>query len=395
MHSNQDSRSGLVILGSTGSIGRQTLDVCRRDQIPVDGLVCGRNVPLLLEQIREFRPRHVALAAAEVRAELEAGLAALDLTALPVLHWGTGGVDELLEELHPRLVLAAMVGISGLRPVLKALDLGADIALANKEVLVTGGELVTTLARERGCKLLPVDSEHSAIWQCLQGQDCGRLKRLILTASGGPFRKSSLEAMRNAGPQEALAHPNWKMGAKISIDSATMMNKGLELIEAQHLFDCPEEHIDILIHPQSIVHSMVEFKDGALLAQLGAPDMRQAISLALHYPRRAEETFSPLDLLSLTEGLSFEAADPQRFRSLHLAREAARAPKSLAVVMNAANEVAVEAFLARNVSFLCIAETVENCMEAHQKEGVWQPTCFEEIAALDQEARQRCRALLK
>jgi len=355
------------ILGSTGSIGRQTLEVieANSDAFEVVALAAGRNVERLAEQVRRFRPQRVSVAddAAAVAlrdrvgADLEIGVAEAGLESVAI---------------HDSdLVVAGLVGAVGLPPTLAAIRAGRDVALANKEVMVMAGALVQREVLAMGTRLIPVDSEHSAIFQALSGQRREDVQRLILTCSGGPFRDSSewpAERLAAATVEEALAHPNWDMGAKISIDSATLMNKGLELIEARWLFDVAPENIDVVVHPESIVHSLVEFRDTSVLAQLGLPDMRVPIAVALAYPERL-----PLDLprLELSEigRLEFEAPDHERFPCLSLASRALTSSESAPAVLNAANEVAVQAFLDRQIPFSAIAETNEAVLEAHIRQS--------------------------
>ncbi len=346
------SRRRLSLLGSTGSIGEQTLAVVDafRERYEVVAIAAGRNVDKLADQVRRFEPELVSVADAQGESSLRERLGA----RAPRIEVGSAGLTAVAE--HPAdLVVSGLVGALGLEPTLAAIRAGRDIALANKEVLVMAGALVLREVRAHGVALLPVDSEHSAIFQALAGQRREDVARLILTASGGPFRTWDAARMARATIQEALDHPNWDMGPKISIDSATLMNKGLEVIEARWLFDVPPDRVDVVVHPQSIVHSLVEFVDGSVLAQLGLPDMRVPIAVALAHPERLPLDLPRLDLPSLAR-FDFEPPDRKRFPCLDLAFEALRADEAAPAVLNAANEVAVAAFLAGRVSFPVIAE---------------------------------------
>lgn len=361
----------ITILGSTGSIGCQALDVCRRLRLHPRYLTCGHRLALFAEQICEFKPQAVAIAEAET-ASLEAALRHLGLPAadMPEILTGPEGVKTLAGEKTDRVVVA-ISGFAALPPVYQAILAGNDLALANKECLVAAGDLIMPLARARGCHIYPVDSEHSAIWQCLAAAPHGAVSRLYLTASGGPFWGASEADLRAVTPQQALAHPVWQMGAKISLDSATMFNKGLELIEAMHLFALPEDQIEIVIHPQGIVHSLVEFKDGAILAQLGKADMRLPIQLALTWPQRVD---TGLDRFTFFEGgsprhMDFFPPDEKTFPALRLARLAARQKDGLPLVMNAANEVCAQAFLDGKILFTDIARHVEQVMLHFQEQA--------------------------
>jgi len=356
----------LAILGSTGSIGRSTLAVVAEHprEFTVAGLAAGRNVELLAEQIRQFRPARVSVqdgeAAARLRELLPSG-------KNPEILAGPQGAAAVATAPGVDLVVSAMVGAAGLEPTLAAIEAGIPVALANKETLVAAGSLVMAAARERGVDLIPVDSEHSALMQALQGQRREDVKKLWLTASGGPFRSWEAERLAQVTPAQALRHPNWNMGAKITIDSATMMNKALEVIEASVLFGLPVEQVGVYIHPQSIIHSLVEFVDGSVIAQLGVPDMRLPIAYALTYPRRLPLNSPPLDLCRIAQ-LTFEEPDLERFPSLRLGYEAAATGGTLPAVLNAANEVAVAAFLEGRLSFLGIPRVVEEAMRAHAPE---------------------------
>jgi 1-deoxy-D-xylulose-5-phosphate reductoisomerase len=343
----------IVIVGSTGSIGTQALDVIERgDELELVGLAASSSWELLLEQARRHGVGRVALA------DPDAAARAGEHSDCEILA-GPEGLVELITDTDCDLVLNALVGSAGLGPTVAALGEGIDLALANKESLVVGGELVTALAQATGAQLIPVDSEHSALQQLLAAERPGTVERLVLTASGGPFRgRTDLDAVTR---DEALAHPTWDMGGKITIDSATLMNKGLELIEAHHLFGVPYEQIDVVVHPQSIVHALVHLNDGATLAHLGYPDMRVPISYALNYPERADVPVPMLDLVELGQ-LSFEAPDTDTFACLRLAREAALAGGTAPCVLNAANEIAVHAFLRDELSFTGIARVIESAL---------------------------------
>ena len=353
----------IIVLGSTGSIGTSTLDVAGRfpDRFSVEGLSAGENAGLLLEQARRYRPGAVAIGDLEAVPALEKALNPLGIQVLG----GPEGLSALMEEIQADMMVNGLVGAVGLLPTLKAIERGMDVALANKESLVMAGALVMEKVRERGVRLLPVDSEHSAIWQCLVGSDHRVLRRLTLTASGGPFVDWSEEQMARITPRDALAHPTWNMGRKITVDSATMMNKGLEVIEAHWLFDVSPDQIQVAIHRQSIVHSLVEFVDGSTLAQLSPPDMRLPIQYALTYPERWPREATPLDLT--TSGtLTFESPDPKWFPCLNLAYQALRVGGTMPAVLNAANEIAVQAFLEERLSFTRIAEVNERTMARHR-----------------------------
>ena len=370
----------ISLLGSTGSIGRQALEVIAAEDMAVAALTANRDVDRLEEQCRRFRP---ALAVMMDPAAADALRVRLADTGIRV----AAGMDGLLEAAvlpQADTVLTAVVGIVGLRPTLAAVEAGKRIALANKETLVCGGELVMDGAARSGAEIVPVDSEHSALFQCLQGcRDRGEVRRLILTASGGPFWGWTAEQLDRVTVEQALAHPNWSMGAKISVDSATMMNKGLEFIEAMRLYRMPPEKISIVIHRESIIHSLVEYSDHAILAQLGAPDMRLPIQYALTWPRRSEGVAKPLDLLTCPP-LTFHAPDCEAFPCLRLALEAARTGGTATAVLNGANEAAVGQFLAGKLSFAGIAQKVEEALAAIP--AVQSPG-LEEILAADEAAR--------
>lgn len=376
----------VLILGSTGSIGEQALDViARSDELAVAGLAARSSFEPLLAQAQRLGVDRIALA--DERAAARASEA---WTAGTVLS-GAEGLVRLVTECECDLVLNALVGSAGLGATVAALGEGIDLALANKESLVVGGELVTTLAEATGARILPVDSEHSALWQLVRGERPGAVERLVLTASGGPFRGRSAPELADVGPAEALAHPTWEMGGKITVDSATLMNKGLEVIEAMHLFGIPLERIDVVVHPQSVVHALVTLADGAALGHLGHPDMRVPIAYALHEPDRADVGVRPLDLAAVGS-LTFEAPDLEAFPCLALARRAAATGGTAPCVLNAANEIAVEAFLAERLSFPGIARVVEGALDAMPGEPVGR---FEDLYAADSAARARATALVE
>ena len=350
----------LSILGSTGSIGRQTLDVVRRLPIRVAALTAGTNVDRMAEQIAEFRPRLVSMATEEAAAALRARLSGYT----PEVLWGEEGLLAAASLAEADTVITAVVGMVGLRPTLAALEQGKRIGLANKETMVCAGELVMQTARAHGAEIIPVDSEHSAIFQCLAGnRNKAAVRRLILTCSGGPFFGKTRAELASVTKADALRHPNWKMGPKITVDCATLMNKGLEVIEAMRLYELPPEQVDVVIHRQSIVHSLVEYVDGAILAQLGVPDMRIPIQLALTWPDRAADPAPGLDLLSCPP-LTFAAPDPEVFPCFAIAREAAVLGGTACAAMNGANEVAVARFLNDEIGFYDIPRLVRGAMEA-------------------------------
>jgi 1-deoxy-D-xylulose-5-phosphate reductoisomerase len=370
----------LAILGSTGSIGRQTLEVvaANREFFSVFGLAAGRSVQRLAEQVEAFSAAVVCLGDPDVPAE---GL------ALPVLR-GQAGLVELASHPEVDLVVMATSGAAGFAPTLAAIRAGKEIALANKEVLVMAGELVMAEARRHKVTIRPIDSEHSAIWQCLWGEKHRAIEKLILTASGGPFRTWEREDMAEVSAEQALCHPTWNMGPKITIDSATLFNKGLEVIEAHWLYDIPYERIEVVVHPQSIVHSMVEFQDGSIKAQLGRPDMRLPIQVALGYPERLPQRFTEIDW-GTAGPLTFEAPDLDRFPCLRLAREAGARAKTYPAVLAAADEVAVALFLDGRIGFLDIPALIEGALEAHRPVG---ELTLDSIRAADTWAREWVRS---
>ncbi len=377
----------IAILGATGSVGRSTLDLVERspERFEVVALTAQSNVDALAEAARRTGARLAVVADESCFADLADKLEGSGCRA-------AAGAEGLIEAAagDADWVMAAIVGCAGLVPTMAAIEAGKTVALANKEALVTAGTLMTGAATRSGATLLPVDSEHNAIFQCLAGSRGEDVARLVLTASGGPFLNASLDQMRAASPAQAVAHPRWSMGAKISVDSATLMNKGLELIEAHHLFGLASDRIDIVVHPQSVVHSLVEFVDGSLLAQLGSADMRIPIAFTLAWPERME---TPAERLSLTDiaRLDFEAPDMQRFPALRIAREALERGGSAAIVLNAANEVAVEAFLNGRIGFCDIVRLVE---EALAQIDAAAPKSVAEVVALDLDVRERARAMI-
>ncbi|HPQ80547.1 MAG TPA: 1-deoxy-D-xylulose-5-phosphate reductoisomerase [bacterium] len=379
----------ISILGSTGSIGQSTLDVVERhpDSFSISGLAEGHDVELLARQAEKFRPRVVSVRDEESAARLKELLR----THRPEILTGIGGASAVAAMEDSDVVVSAIVGAAGLLPTVAAIRAGKSIALANKETMVVAGALVKELASEGGVSIVPVDSEHSAIFQSLAGHRREDVSRIILTASGGPFLRSSLEDIERATPEAALKHPRWNMGAKITIDSASLMNKGLEVIEARWLFDMPPERIAVVVHPQSIVHSMVEYRDGCVVAQMGVPDMRAPIAYAIAYPARVESGVEKLDLASVGR-LDFEEPDAKRFPCLALSFEALAAGDSMPAVLNAANEVAVAAFIEKRASFTDIYRIVKKTMDAHS------PRPFgsvEEILEVDRWARETARETIR
>jgi 1-deoxy-D-xylulose-5-phosphate reductoisomerase len=378
----------LAILGSTGSIGRQTIEIISHypDRFQVLALTAGRNVHRLAEQARQLKPELVVVENADSAKELRGMIS----NSIEVM---VGDEGLIAAATHPQaeLVVVAVVGARGILPTLAAIDADKDIGLANKESLVAAGELVMAKAKERQVRILPIDSEHSAVFQCLQGQDPDHLAKIILTASGGPFRTYTNEQLEVVTPKEALRHPNWDMGAKITIDSATLMNKGLEVIEAHWLFGLPYEQIQVLVHPQSIVHSLVELVDGSVLAQLGPPDMRLPIQFALTFPERWP---APWPRLSLADVGSLTFAEPNKelFPCLSLAYAAGKEGGTMPAVLNAANEEAVEAFLQERIAFLDIPRVIGEVLETHQNKG--RPTIDDTLAA-DRWARRQAQHIMK
>ena len=352
----------IAILGSTGSIGTQTLDVVRANgDIEVLGISAGRNVKMLEEQAREFHPQLIAVWDENAAKDLEVRLADMDVKIVS----GMEGLLELARMPQTDILVTAVVGMIGIRPTMEGIKAGKDIALANKETLVTAGHLIIPMAKEHGVQILPVDSEHSAIFQALHGEKRAQVEKLLITASGGPFRGRKREELEHVTLADTLKHPNWVMGQKITVDSATLVNKGLEVMEARWLFDVDLDHIQVVVQPKSIIHSMVEFKDGAVMAQLGTPDMRLPIQYALYYPERRYLAGDRLDFAALGK-ITFENPDPETFLGLKYALEAAKTGGSMPTVFNAANERAVSKFLYRRIGFTDIYTIIRSCMDAHQ-----------------------------
>lgn len=352
----------IVVLGSTGSIGTQTLDVVREnDGLNVFGLVAGRNKDLLEKQVREFKPSYAVINDEEDAKELRVRLADTDTKILS----GMDGILELVVMDEYEILVTAIVGMIGIRPTIAAIKAHKTIALANKETLVTAGHIIMPLAKELGVSILPVDSEHSAIFQSLNGEPAGRVKRILLTASGGPFRNKTRDDLKDIQVEDALKHPNWSMGSKITIDSSTMVNKALEVIEAKWLFNVDINDVTVLVHPQSILHSAVEFVDGAVIGQMGVPDMKLPIQYALFYPDRRPMTGNTLDLFKISS-LTFEKPDYETFAGLKLGLIAGTKGGSLPTVFNAANEKAVSLFLNKKISYLGITDLIEKCMMNHK-----------------------------
>jgi 1-deoxy-D-xylulose-5-phosphate reductoisomerase len=378
----------IALLGATGSIGKSTLDLVDRnpDRFSVTAVTAATNVEALADVVRRTGARFAVIADESRYTDLAELLVGTNCRA-------AAGEGALIEAAlyDSELVIGAIVGCAGLRPVMAAVEAGRTVALANKEALVTAGALMTNAAAASGATLLPIDSEHNAIFQCLAGSDVGDVSRIILTASGGPFRTASAEEIRAATPAQAVVHPNWSMGAKISVDSATLMNKGLELIEAHYLFGLPSSRIDVLIHPQSVIHSMVEFIDGSILAQLGSPDMRIPIAYALAWPERIGTPAQKLDLAAIGR-IDFEAPDLERFPTLRLARQALEAGGPAPIVLNAANEIAVAAFLGGEIPFPEIASLVEETLAEVQVDA---PRSIADVLEIDRVTRSRTCAMMK
>ena len=371
----------IAILGSTGSIGTQTLDVVRANgDMEVLGISAGRNIKRLEEQIREFHPKLVAVWEEASAKELAVRIGDTDTRIVT----GMDGLLELAAMPETDILVTAIVGMIGIRPTMEAIRAGKDIALANKETLVTAGHLIMPMAKEYGVQILPVDSEHSAIFQAIHGEQKKEIHKLLITASGGPFRGKKREDLKHVTLADTLKHPNWVMGQKITVDSATLVNKGLEVMEAKWLFDMDLDHIQVVVQPQSIIHSMVEFKDGAVMAQLGTPDMRLPIQYALYYPQRRYLDGERLDFAALTQ-ITFEKPDMDTFLGLPMAMEASRRGGSMPTVFNAANELAVKKFLEQKIGFLDIYEIIGQSMERHQ---VIENPDLEQILSAEQETYQ-------
>ncbi len=379
----------LVVLGSTGSIGRNVLDVVRQfpGKFQIVGLAAGRNLALLAEQIRDYHPALVSVQDRDLAKALSPMLPPGHKTRVV---YGIAGAQEVAAATQADLVVSAMVGAVGLEPTLTAIRQGITVALANKETLVTAGALVMAAAREQNVPIIPIDSEHSAIFQAIQGNRPEDIRRLWITASGGPFLRKTRKELASVTAQEALQHPNWSMGPKITIDSATLMNKGLEVIEASVLFTLPPQRLEVHVHPQSIIHSLVEYIDGSVIAQLGIPDMRVPISYALAYPERLPLDLPALDLFQVGQ-LNFEPPDLDRFPCLGLAFQALEAGGDMPAVLNAANEMAVAAFLRGNISFPDIARIISHVMAAHTVRPL---TSLEQVLAVDRQARQAASTMI-
>jgi 1-deoxy-D-xylulose-5-phosphate reductoisomerase len=379
----------IAILGSTGSIGRSTLSVVEKfpDRFKVVALAAGNNVDLLEKQVRQFKPAIVSISGERSAMVLRAKCADLNVRIFS----GVEGMIQVAAANDAEMTVSAIVGTAGLVPTIAAIHAGKNIALANKEVLVTAGELVVAAARSKGVSIFPVDSEHSAIFQCLLAGESRDVRRLVLTASGGPFRASSRKDLAKVTLAQALKHPNWNMGRKITIDSATLMNKGLEVIEARWLFNIPPEKITVLVHPQSIVHSMVEYRDGAVVAQLGMPDMRGPIAYALSYPERLEDVSPALDLAAVGT-LTFEEPDLERFPCLAYAFDALKAGGSMPAVLSASNEVAVKYFLEEKIGYAEIARTIKATMDAHSPSNI---ATVEDALKADLWARREAERLIE
>ena len=371
----------IAILGSTGSIGTQTLDVARKNEdLRVVAVSAGKSVEKLEEQIREFHPLLAAVWDEKAARDLKTRIADTDTKVVS----GMEGLLELASMPESEILVTAIVGMIGIRPTMEGIRAGKDIALANKETLVTAGHLIMPMAREYGVSILPVDSEHSAIFQAIHGEENKEIHKLLITASGGPFRGRTTEELRNVTVADTLKHPNWVMGRKITVDSATLVNKGLEVMEARWLFDMDLDHIQVVVQPQSIIHSMVEFKDGAIMAQLGTPDMRLPIQYALYYPHRRYLDGDRLDFTKLRE-ITFEVPDMDTFRGLPMAIQASREGGSMPTVFNAANELAVKKFLEEKIGFLDIYEIIAQSMERHKK--IEHPD-LDEILSVEQDTYQ-------
>lgn len=377
----------ITILGSTGSIGTQTLDIVREnpDKFKISALTCGKNVKLLAEQLREFRP-----AAAVVSAEADVEALKNEFPDIDI-RYGREGLVYAASQTEYDILVNSLVGMAGLEPTYHAINAGRTIALANKETLVAGGALIMGAAAEKNVEILPVDSEHSAVFQCLEGFKKSQVRKIILTASGGPFRGKTKEELENVTLEQALNHPRWKMGSKITIDSSTLMNKGFEVIEARWLFDVLPSKIDVVVHPESIVHSMVEYEDGAVMAQLGLPDMRIPISLALNYPDRLENSMPSLDLAKAAS-LTFEKPDMETFPCLRLAYDALDAGDTYCTALNAANEICVAAFLDGKINYSDISNTLQHIMDTHRPSD---GADLDEILRVDAFVREQTEELLK
>lgn len=376
----------ISIIGSTGSIGRQTLEAAKNLGVKVAALSANSNIELLEKQVREFKPDIVSVGNTELAKEMSCRLGD---TGVEVV-WGQEGMKRVVEHSEVDTVVTSVVGTAGLIPTMHAIRHKKNIALANKETLVTAGQLVMEEAKKNNVNIFPVDSEHSAIYQCLLGNKDKQVEKIIITASGGPFRGKKIEELKNITPMQALKHPNWSMGNKITIDSATLMNKGLEVIEAKWLFQKDLDSIQVLVHPQSIIHSMVQYVDGSVMAQLGSPDMRIPIQLALTYPDRCQNDFNKLDFLKCPP-LTFEEPDIATFKCLRLAYSSLETGGTMAAAMNAANEIAVAAFLDNRIGFTEIADTIERVMQKH---NVNICPCMDDIIEVDSWARETAKQLI-
>lgn len=379
----------IAILGSTGSIGTQALQVIEEhpDLYEAYVLTANNKVELLIQQARKFMPEAVVIANPQKYAELKEALKDLPIK----VYAGEDALCQVVEAAPIDMVLTAMVGYAGLRPTMNAIKAGKVIALANKETLVVAGDLINKMANKYNTVILPVDSEHSAVFQCLSGEYNNKIEKVILTASGGPFRHFTMEQLATVTKEQALKHPNWKMGAKITIDSASMMNKGFEVIEAKWLFDVRPEQIEVVVHPQSVIHSMVQFEDGAVMAQLGMPDMRLPIQYAFSYPKRIHSSFERLDFTKMAS-LTFEKPDTERFRNLGLAYEALHRGGNMPCIVNAANEVVVAAFLHDRISFMGMSDVIEKAM---QKATFVQNPTYDDYVQTDAEVRRLAEEMIK
>ncbi len=378
----------IALLGSTGSIGTQTLEVVKNhpDKFEIVVLTANSRADLLIEQAKEFQPNTVVICDETKYEQVEKELWDIDIKT----YTGANSLNDVVQMDEVDIVVTALVGFAGLKPTISAIEAGKNIALANKETLVVAGEIITKLAKDKGVNIYPVDSEHSAIFQCLVGEFHNKIEKIYLTASGGPFRGKKREELAEIKKEQALKHPNWEMGAKITIDSATMMNKGLEVIEAKWLFGLKDDQIDVIVHPQSIIHSLVQFEDGSMKAQMGLPDMKLPIQFALTYPDRLKTDFPRFDFMDYPN-LTFEKPDKETFRNLELAYKAMEKGGNLACILNAANEVAVDAFLNDKIGFLEIAELNERAM--NELEFIAKPT-IEDLIRTDQKTRASVRSFL-
>lgn len=382
-----EEKKKIILLGSTGSIGRQTLDVIRAcgETFEVEALTCDKNIAEIENQIREFNPKAVSVSKESDAEKLRKRLKEFGITKTEVMS-GKAGLLAI-SEMDCHIAVNALVGIAGFLPTVKIIERGRKLALANKESLVVGGKIITELIQSSGAEILPVDSEHSAIFQCMQGRADNDIRRIILTASGGPFRGYTKEQLEKVNSKEALRHPTWEMGRKITIDSATMMNKGFEVIEAKWLFNIDTSKIDVVVHPESIVHSAVEFCDGAIIAQMGKTDMKLPISYAMNYPERVKLSEEPpLDFFGAASKLTFEKPDMENFKCLKLAYEADKMGGSYPAVLNSANEILVNKFLNEEIGFLDIADRLEMILESHN--GIQNPE-ISDITEIDREMRER------